>query len=83
MELSWHLKMHLGLCVLGPSPYITRTRTVTLLDSAVLRGGDHVSSFSTLHHQHAQSWALCGPMREAERFQQQDEISRVPTGACP
>ena len=39
MELSWHLKMHLGLCVLGPSPYITRTRTVTLLDSAVLRGG--------------------------------------------
>lgn len=23
MELSWHLKMHLGLCVLGLSPYIT------------------------------------------------------------
>lgn len=39
MELSWHLKMHLGLCVLGLSPYITRTRTVTLLDSAVLRAG--------------------------------------------
>ena len=23
MELCWHLKMHLGLCVLGLSPYIT------------------------------------------------------------
>lgn len=46
-------------------------------------GGDHVSSFSTPHHQHAQSWVLRGPMREAERFQQQDEISRVPMGAYP